>query len=257
MPTPPKNQLSSITPFSARDWVTICKDYAVLHPDLDHSPGNSISHDLAFPLRGEKVLMDDPNNVGGPWWRNRTIKDEDFVDSGLQVTRKDATHIDVTAGACICCGIYLAIQDATTTISLGDSTSYLTVDSTTAYPPLANTAYYLTIVPDDTTTIGLGAGFGFALIVANAWDSVLMYRTMEDFATILAVVTLDDFGQIQDDSSITFSRFTPEGYSEMLFDWNREEWAFPPCPSFDPLNGGVVKPGGWWDEWDSVPLLPI
>lgn len=258
MSTPPKNQLSAITPFSSRDWVTICKDYAVLHPDLDLSPGVSIATALRVPLRGEKFIMDDPNNVGGPWWRNRTIRDENFDDSGFQVTRNDATHLDVTSGACMCCGIYLAVTDATTTISLGDSTSFLTIDSTAAYPPLADTAYYLAIVPDDTTTIGIGSGFGFSLIIADAWDkNVFMDRNLEDFATILAVITLNGIGQIQDSSSITFSRYTMEGYLGQLFDWNREELAFPPCPSFDPLNGGVVRPDGWYDDWDTVPPIPV
>jgi hypothetical protein len=259
MPVPPKNQLSTVTPFSPRDWVTICRDYAVLHPDLDFSdPGDTVLNALKKPLRGEKVLMDDPNSVGGSWWRNRTIRDENFLDSGFQVTRNDATHINVTSGACMCCGIYLAVQDATTTISLGDSTSFLTIDSTSAYPPLADTAYYLAIVPDDTTTIGLGSGFGFALIIADAWDEhVFMNHDMDDFATLLAVVTLNSIGQIQDSSSITFSRFTQEGYVWMMIDWNREELAFPPCPSFDPLNGGVLIGTNWWEDWDSVPPIPI
>jgi len=240
MPLPAPNQITTVEPFSPREWVTVQRDYTVLFPDPDRRTGETMVQALGRPLKGENVLLTDPYSLGGCWWGNRVVRDMDQTDSGLQVQRVDATHLSVTSGYAMCCGFFIQINDATTIIDLGDSSSFLTVDSTAAYPVRINTDYYLAMVPDDTTNLLEGSGFGFTLIVAGAWEHVINNHLEKDFATILAVVHTNGSGQIQDSSSITFTRGTF---------WDRELSAYPPGPPLDPLNGGVVRDGDWYDDW--------
>lgn len=229
----PPEQLVTVTPFAPRDWVTLCKDYAVLFPTLDYDPTTETVEDgLLRPLRGENVFITG-GTVSGAFWKNRIVRDSDFLDTGLQVTRKSATSLDVTAGACLCTGVYLQICDSTTTISLGDSSSFFTI-TTPAYPVVPSIDYYLVIMPD---VVG-AAGFGFALVIADEWETFA--ASTQDIGTILACITMNGSGQIQNSASITFTRGTF---------WDREQWTYPLTPSLDPLNGGVVVGSTWYEDW--------
>ena len=78
---PPK-QLVSLTPFCSRDWVNVSKEYAVVFPTLDIRYDNEgdteedrIKAALYKPVKGEYVILNDRDGIGGAWWENRIIRD--------------------------------------------------------------------------------------------------------------------------------------------------------------------------------------
>lgn len=242
-PRPP-DQLTNIAPFSGRLFSTISKDYVALFPELDVRPGDSsLSDALARPIFGELwpnfSSFDDttPEQILAisPYNSSWIIRDEDFEDTGLQVTEDGISSLSVSAGYAVVAGIFINYTDDTV-IDLTDSTNFVG-DST------QGGEHYVCIVPSDAE-----GDISLDLIGASTTAFVLitktLYDTLEEMPFILpcflrlASVTLDTGGQIL---SLDFENE----------DWNRELLAYPPGPPLNPsLNGGVVESGdNWLEDW--------
>ena len=152
---PPK-QLVSLTPFCSRDWVNVSKEYAVVFPTLDIRYDNEDTDDerikaaLYKPVKGEYVILNDHDAIGGSWWENRIIRDITDVtdDSGgdrigfelALITGDDSfTQFTVGPGKSMTAGIYVELG-ATTEINITDEEAYLT-ESVTSVPQLDNSSF--------------------------------------------------------------------------------------------------------------------
>lgn len=245
-PRPP-DQLTNIAPFSGRLFSTISKDYVALFPELDMRPEDTTLADaLARPVNGElwpSLSSFDgtptPEQISAltPYNPSWIIRDENFEDTGLQVTEDGTSSLSISSGYAVVAGIFINYPDDTI-IDLSDSTNFFGGDGA------QGGEHYVCIAPIDATgeiSIDLVSASTTAYIVIpkDTYETIMeTYPFLVTSFLRLASVTLDTGGQIL---SLDFENN----------DWNRELLAYPPSPPLNPsLNGGVVEAGdNWVENW--------
>lgn len=240
-------QLTSIKPFDPRNFFTISKDFVSLYPELDIRSGDSsIIDSLGRPLLGENppaaadfendsVPIETFNSYGSSW----IIRDENFEDTGLQVSKTGDTELTVSSGYAVIVGIYTHYTEDCV-IDATDGTNYSLGDATAG-------DYFLCITPCDAST----GEFDLILERHNSTSIALFEKTdlqmiISIFPFIvssllkLALIEIGEGGQIIDIS-----------FEDSDLGWDRELLAYPPGPPLNPsLNGGVVESGDTWvDDW--------
>ncbi len=251
-------QITTLPPFVPRDWTAVVKDFSVLFPSLEVIGSEPITNSLKRPLKGEFInynLLNSPKNSGAAPF-STVLRDNDYKDTGLKVTRVNNAEISISSGSCVVLGCYVEIK-GTTTISLTDEDSFVNIyfrpsdpQPQAPYPKIADADYYIGIFPfnGDNENYKLASHslaktwntFAFGLVLADEWDRRLtLNHSWDGVFCKLACITLNGSGDIENDNSIT----TKKGK------WDRELLAYPPGPSLYPLNGGVVIDDNWYDDW--------
>ena len=251
-PRPPR-QLTSISPFSSRDFFTISKDFVFLFPELDiRDDDESIMDAFKRPLRGESPLTssfiwpesEDEYSALPSYGSSWIIRDENFEDTGLQVTADGTSSLNVSPGTAVLAGMSISYPE-NTTIDLTDFSNYLDSGDSSGGDTVD---YYLCICCSDSSgnpdIVMTEDGVNTTAFVMCPTELFSILGTMFPFSRTLflpiAAVTTDgdNFGQIL---SIDYSNEV----------WDRELLAYPPGPPLNPsLNGGVVESGdNWVEDW--------
>lgn len=243
MPVTVPKQITTFQPFTPRLWATLLRDYVVLNPELDIRDGEDTTQTFSRYLKGENVIFEEILNfdstTSSTMPTSRVVRDADHVDSGLQVTKASATTLSISPGAFLLMNIYVEFTEAST-FDISDVSNFTSINGD---PPIAaepDKSYYLSVMPSFLLTEA-DPGICLIMIDATSFDDVVsVYPSFANLGCLLAVVTTNGSGQIQNNNSITYTR------SDV---WDREALAYPQSPSLNPLNGGVVRDGDWFDDW--------
>ena len=243
MVSPTPTQFTTLPPFATRDWQTISKDYTVVFPELEIRDGETVVNALARPLKGENFNWSnllDTTSVGLPSV-SRVLRDSDQTDSGFEITRTSATTITISPGCAMVSGVYFQSYN-TETLDLTDSTSFFNPYELVT----PDSDFFIIICPVNSSQDRSTDCFGFGFFSKDFYSDYLEnHPDVIGLICSLAIVSLNGSGQIQDSDSIRY-------YDEDL-NWNREYLACPPGPPLDPLNGGIIDVGEWYDDWDDIP----
>lgn len=248
MRTKAPNHFTTIPTFSNRNWEIVNKDFISFFPDPDIRSGETVTDALYRPIKGENVILEDifDSTASGALASARTVRDDDFIDSGFQLTLDSSTDITVTGGYAIVMGVFVSINESFT-VSLNDSTCFVDIPGgSSAFPAQADTNYFLVLHPYSVANDDLFDGadtMAISLMLADELeDFINTYPNIRGYFCILACITLNSSGQITSEDDFTY---------EIIEFWNREEEAFPPGPELLPaVNGGVIESDGeWYDDW--------